>query len=48
LSLCVELIAQRIDLDRFCREHGSLLAGKVVVFKHLERWRVDPADTSAA
>ena len=48
LSLCVELIAQRDDLDGFCRRHGALLAGKVVVYKHLERWQVDPAGASAA
>ncbi|MCA1986115.1 MAG: DUF190 domain-containing protein, partial [Desulfovibrio sp.] len=33
LNLCVELIAHRDQLERFCRMHGELLQGKVIVYK---------------
>ena len=43
LTMCIELVAPRAQLETFCREHGALLAGKVIVYKHLEHWRVGPA-----
>ncbi|WP_084579524.1 DUF190 domain-containing protein [Sphingomonas azotifigens] len=42
LTMCVELIGQRGELERFCETHGALLADKVIVYKHLEQWRVGP------
>ena len=29
-----------VKLEAFCRQHGGLLAEKVIVYKHLEHWRV--------
>lgn len=40
LTMCVELIGQREELELFCRRHGDLLASKVIVYKHLEHWTV--------
>ncbi|UDL96738.1 DUF190 domain-containing protein [Lichenihabitans sp. PAMC28606] len=40
LTICVELIGHKADLDAFCRTHGALLDKKVIVYKHLERWQV--------
>jgi len=45
LNLCVELIAQRDQLERFCRAHGELLQDKVIVYKHLESWAISPRQT---
>lgn len=47
LSLCVELIAPRDALERFCRQHGDLLADKVIVYKHIESWAIRPDHTLA-
>jgi PII-like signaling protein len=41
LTTCVEVIGHRPDLEAFVRQHGALLSGKVIIFKHLERWTVD-------
>jgi PII-like signaling protein len=41
LNLCVELIAQREHLEVFCRKHGELLKGRVIVYKHMEHWDID-------
>ena len=38
LNLCVELIDQRDKLETFCRKHGDLLQGRVIVYKHMEHW----------
>lgn len=43
LTMCVELIGERDELERFCRQHGDLLANKVIVYKHLEHWSIGPA-----
>ncbi len=40
LTMCVELVCDREKLEAFCREHAALLAGKVIVYKPLERWNV--------
>lgn len=46
LTMCVELIGQRAQLETFCRRHGDLLANKVIVYKHLEHWIVGPSGLS--
>jgi PII-like signaling protein len=38
LSLCVELIAVREQLESFCQSQGELLRDKVVVYEKLEHW----------
>ena len=43
LTVCVEVIGQREQLEKFCRRHGNLLGGKVIVYKHLEHWSITPA-----
>lgn len=43
LTMCVELIGPRADLMAFCSRYGNLLAGKAVVYKHLEHWTIDQA-----
>lgn len=40
LMLCVELIAPTVQLEVFCRRHGELLQGKVVVHKTVEHWDI--------
>jgi len=40
LTMCVELIGPRDQLETFCRTHGALLQRKVIVYKHLEHWDV--------
>lgn len=40
LTLCVELISPRSDLELFVRTHGELLKDKVLVYKHMEHWTV--------
>ena len=40
LTMCVELIGARDQLELFCRRHGELLAKKVIVYKHLEHWSI--------
>ncbi|HUE15454.1 MAG TPA: voltage-gated chloride channel family protein [Planctomycetaceae bacterium] len=40
LTLCVELIGERPELETFCQKHAALLFGKVVVYEKLERWEV--------
>lgn len=43
LTMCVELIGQRDQLETFCRQHGDMLASKVIVYKHLEHWSIGAA-----
>ena len=40
LTMCVEIIGHRPDLENFVRKHGAVLQDKVIVFKHLERWSI--------
>ncbi|MCJ8141760.1 DUF190 domain-containing protein [Ancylobacter sp. A5.8] len=47
LTMCVELIAPRAQLETFCRTHGKLLERKVIVYKHLEHWGVVDGDMIA-
>lgn len=46
LTMCVELIGQRGELEAFCQRHGDMLASKVIVYKHLEHWSVGPSGLS--
>lgn len=48
LTMCVEMIASRDQLEEFCRTHGALLKHKVIVYKHLEQWDVVHHDVEAA
>jgi H+/Cl- antiporter ClcA/PII-like signaling protein len=48
LNLCVELIAHRDQLELFCRKHGELIKGKVIVYKHMEHWDIGPHDALKA
>ncbi|HWE03735.1 MAG TPA: voltage-gated chloride channel family protein [Tepidisphaeraceae bacterium] len=48
LNLCVELIAHRDQLELFCRKHGDLLEGRVIVYKHMEHWDISHHDTIRA
>lgn len=43
LTICVEIIGPRDQLEQFCQRHGDALTGKVIVYKHLEHWSVGPA-----
>jgi len=40
LTMCVELIGDRSQLEDFCRRHGAWLASKVIVYKQLEHWDI--------
>ncbi|AYJ84675.1 voltage-gated chloride channel protein (plasmid) [Sphingomonas paeninsulae] len=44
LTMCVELIGSKDQLELFCRAQGALLADKVIVYKHLEHWHVGPGE----
>lgn len=50
LTICVELVGERDQLDMFCRCHGDLLGDKVIVYHELEHWTVTtgPAGTGTA
>jgi PII-like signaling protein len=40
LTLCVELIGERLQLEQFCQKHAILMGDKVVVYEKMERWDV--------
>lgn len=40
LTMCVEIIGHRPELEAFVRRHGALLRDKVIIFKHLEHWSI--------
>ena len=44
LTMCVELIATKDQLDHFCRTHGDLLKDKVIIYKHIEHWDIHGED----
>ncbi len=44
LTMCVELIAPKDQLERYCSAHGELLQDKVIIYKHIEHWDVHRAD----
>ncbi|GFE76961.1 hypothetical protein GR702_16990 [Novosphingobium sp. FGD1] len=47
LTMCVELIGRRRQLERFCERHCELLANKVIVYKHLEHWSIGSLPANA-
>jgi len=44
LTMCIELIAPKAQLDIFCRTHGELLKDKVIIYKHIEHWDIHGED----
>jgi PII-like signaling protein len=48
LTMCVELIGEREQLEVFCRTHGALLQSKIIVYKHLEHWRISADQVEAS
>lgn len=40
LSMYVELMGSRDQLENYCRRHGDLLQNKVIIYKHLEHWEI--------
>jgi H+/Cl- antiporter ClcA/PII-like signaling protein len=40
LTMCVELIGERHQLEAFARKNGGALKGKVIIYKHIEHWDV--------
>jgi len=48
LTMCVELIGPRDQLETFCRAHGDLLRNKVIIYKHLEHWRIAADEVEAS
>jgi H+/Cl- antiporter ClcA/PII-like signaling protein len=51
LTLFVEMIDQRSNLEAFCRKHGEQLQGLVMIYKHVEHWdirddSIDEADAT--
>ncbi len=44
LTMCVELIAAKEQLELFCRTHGDLLKDKVIIYKHIEHWDIHGHD----
>ncbi|MCA9851838.1 MAG: chloride channel protein, partial [Dehalococcoidia bacterium] len=41
VMLVVELIGETDQIESFCRTHGGLIAGKVIVHKPVEHWLVE-------
>jgi PII-like signaling protein len=46
LTLCVELIDEKVALEAFCHRHGALLQGKTVIYKPVEHWVVRAGETT--
>jgi PII-like signaling protein len=40
LFLCIELIDEKQKLEEYCRKHGKLLKGKMIVFRPVEFWEI--------
>jgi PII-like signaling protein len=40
LSMCVELIDEKQNLEGFCQKHASLLKDKMIVFRAVEFWEI--------
>lgn len=47
LTMCVELIAPKDQLEIFCCSQGELLKDKVIIYKHIERWDIHDYDPNA-
>ncbi len=41
LTMCVELVAPRAELEKFCDDQAERLKDKVIVYKHIEYWKID-------
>ena len=46
LTLHVELIDERAKLEAFCRAHREQLAGRVLLYKHVEHWELHAPEVS--
>lgn len=40
LYLCIELIDEKQKLEDYCRKHGKLLKGKMIVYRPVEFWEI--------
>lgn len=40
LYLCIELIDVKEKLEGFCRKHGRLLKGRMVIYRPVEFWEI--------
>lgn len=47
LTMCVEIIGAKPQLELFCRTHGDILKDKIVIYKHIEHWDIHGADVEA-
>lgn len=47
LTMCVEVIATKDQLEMYCRTHGDLLQDKVIIYKHIEHWDIHGHDVEA-
>ena len=47
LTMCVEIIGHRDDLETFVRRNGAILRNKVIIYKHLEHWAVSETGNNA-
>jgi hypothetical protein len=47
LTICVELIGARTQLDTFCRAYGDLLSDKVIIYKSIEQWDIHSHEADA-
>ena len=48
LSLCVELVGTREELQRFCDQAADLLRGQTVLFQEIESWNSNSRDVRGA
>lgn len=46
LTMCVELIADREQLEAFCRAHGARLENKIIIYKQIEHWDVSGRESA--
>jgi H+/Cl- antiporter ClcA/PII-like signaling protein len=44
LTMCVELVAPKDQLERFCAAHGDMLHDKMIIYKHIEHWDIHGHD----
>jgi len=43
LAVFVELVAERPRLEQFVSDHATLLAQRILLYKHVERWDLGSA-----
>ena len=41
LTMCVELIDEKKNLEDFCRKHALLLKDKLIVYRAVEFWEIN-------